>query len=159
MNRHIIELRSQRGGRLIAFQDFLYNEDVREYTNYNYRCQKRTCSARLQIIGQEIPIIEGTHNHSDMRSRIIHMQTKLRIEARAVDTNEGFTDSLVSIVEEYTDNDVERLAQVASYRKNYRDAQREAGLTINRNAENIPEQLINDNNGNSFVHFDSGTSD
>ena len=100
MNRHIIELRSQRGGRLIAFQDFLYNEDVREYTNYNYRCQKRTCSARLQIIGQEIPTIEGTHNHFDMRSRIIHMQTKCRIEARAVDTNEGFTDSLVSIVEE-----------------------------------------------------------
>lgn len=154
MDEHKI-IESQRGGKLLI-TDFIYNLEVTNNEFTRWRCNLRTCKARLKIFKDSQMELLADHNHqSDTKKRFILLKRyELKITSR--ESRERPTNLLVNMLKSVDDEQIQMLPIRSSLVNTIRRERNKDVGFLKGEVDDIPEKLKIDRKGNLFLRYDSG---
>lgn len=76
-------IKSERGGLLLTYQNYLYRISKKRQNTQYWKCVTDKCSASVIIENKEIKKINNHHNHQDHASKITRKKFALEVKESA----------------------------------------------------------------------------
>ncbi|KAG0438000.1 hypothetical protein DMUE_3363 [Dictyocoela muelleri] len=147
-------IKSQKCGRKIIFNNFIYNFSSQKENYITWRCNKRGCSGRIKTDAELKNIIfQNEHWHENEFSKIIRLEFNGKIKNIAVRTNLNFDNALISATEGMKKDDLIKIGNLNNIRDYFIKSRKSINELPKNENDNILEMYKYTFDNNIFLQY------